>query len=313
MDDEDEDYTNDTRTKPSYDHQTDHHRHRRAAYDNEKIWTTMTKTDHKPRRPRLQPRPDREDDEQQAKAPRIAGVILRNGTKVKIEVNEEPTTEVHDDFNPDDHHEDRLRAAMDKEMDSMKNFDVYEELPRDQLPPGQQLITTRWVLRKKGLRSKHDLLHEATAKRINDLSETYASTSGMTTLKTLLTLALAQQHTILLADVSTAFLHAPVQDNDEGVYVEPPPEYYDGTTIWKLKRAMYGLRSSPKAWQNYLTEQLQELGCTRLQSDASVYYHKDTHTTILAYVDDLSDHGTRKTPWTTTEQTARTTTDQADR
>ncbi len=65
-----------------------------------------------------------------------------------------------------------------------------------------------------------------------------------------------------------AFLHAPL--GNQHVYIWPPKEYYpEGTTLWRLKKAMYGLRSSPKAWQDYFAKSMTELGFRRLLSMTS--------------------------------------------
>ena len=96
-------------------------------------------------------------------------------------------------------------------------------------------------------------------------------------------------------DISTAFLHAPITKEEE-VYVTPPPEYYpNGDTLWKLKRAMYGLRTSPKAWQDHFAGQLQQCGLVRLKSDPNVYADYKHKVYVLVYVDDVfffgpSDH-----------------------
>ena len=50
---------------------------------------------------------------------------------------------------------------------------------------------------------------------------------------------------------------------------------------------MYGLRSSPKAWQDHLAAILQELGYIRLKSEPNVYKHPEGLAYIMVYVDDL--------------------------
>ena len=53
-----------------------------------------------------------------------------------------------------------------------------------------------------------------------------------------------------IGDISAAFLHAAVQGN---ILMRPPKEFYtDPNILWRLKKAMYGLRSSPRAWQDHL-------------------------------------------------------------
>ena len=65
-------------------------------------------------------------------------------------------------------------------------------------------------------------------------------------------------------------------------------EYYpEGTTLWRLKKAMYGLRSSPKAWQDYFATSMAELGFRRLLSEANVHVNSTNDVYIMVYVDDI--------------------------
>ena len=106
-------------------------------------------------------------------------------------------------------------------------------------------------------------------------------------LRVLLLLALLRGYAIRLFDVSTAFLHAALS-SDKPIYVWPPVEFYPGRTIiWLLKKAMYGLRSSPRDWQIHFASILIALGFKRLQSDANIYVHFEYCLFLLAYVDDL--------------------------
>ena len=106
-------------------------------------------------------------------------------------------------------------------------------------------------------------------------------------LRVLLLLALLRGYAIQLFDVSTAFLHAALS-SDKPIYVWPPIEFYPGQRIiWLLKKAMYGLRSSPRDWQVHFAQVLREMGFHRLQSDANVYVLFEKCIYLLAYVDDL--------------------------
>ena len=123
---------------------------------------------------------------------------------------------------------------------------------------------------------------------IQDLDNIYASTPIFGILRILLTMALHKQSTVRAGDVSTAFLHAPATDN---LYMWPPPELYPSghntTTVWKLNKAIYGLRSSPKSWQDHFAQVLQQLGLTRLTSEPSVYRNSEQTMFVMVYVDDL--------------------------
>ena len=57
---------------------------------------------------------------------------------------------------------------------------------------------------------------------------------------------------------------------------------------------MYGLKTAPKAWQDYIAELLKELGFTRCKSDSNLYYHKEMKVYLLLYVDDVLVFGKRK-------------------
>jgi hypothetical protein len=52
----------------------------------------------------------------------------------------------------DEYPEDLLRAGMQREMEAMKEFGVYSEVPKADLGPSiaSKASTTRWVLRWKG-------------------------------------------------------------------------------------------------------------------------------------------------------------------
>ena len=69
----------------------------------------------------------------------------------------------------------------------------------------------------------------------------------------------------------------------------PPTGFYDPEDhiVCKLSKAIYGLRSSPKPWQNHLAETLQQLGVQRLTSEPNVFKTATGNAFILVYVDDL--------------------------
>ena len=160
------------------------------------------------------------------------------------------------------------KASMNKEMQSMLNFDVFEEVKMAELTSAQlePVISTRWVkTRKSDGTCRCRIVVRGYDQVVEDPDETYASTPSLLTLKTLLTLAVARGWHVTLADVSTAFLHASM---DGEVLVLPPVEYYpSGDVVWKLKRALYGLKNAPKLWQQHLASTLESKGFQRMKSD----------------------------------------------
>ena len=187
------------------------------------------------------------------------------------------------------------KAGMNKEMKSMIDFDVFTEQKMSDLTPEQlaTVISTKWVKVRKGDGTcRCRLVVRGYDQLIDDPDDTYASTPSLLTLKTLLTLAVARGWHITLADISTAFLHALV---DGDVWVLPPVEYYpEGGVVWKLKRALYGLKNAPALWQTHLAATLEAQGFQRMKSDPNLYFHAGRKVYVLCYVDDLMLFGAKK-------------------
>ena len=185
--------------------------------------------------------------------------------------------------------EEKLQKGMNKEMEQMKKHDVYEEVSTDNVDQEtlHNAIDSRWVHKNKTpteVRSR--IVAKGYKEEVEDLDDIYASTPLFVILRVLLTVAMARSWRIRLGDVSTAFLHAPL--GNQRVYIWPPKEYYpEGTTLWRLKKAMYGLRSSPKAWQDYFATSMSDLGFKRLLSEANVYANSTNDVYIMVYVDDI--------------------------
>ena len=79
-------------------------------------------------------------------------------------------------------------------------------------------------------------------------------------------------------------LNTPIE---EDIFVQPPPNIYQRRpqVVWKLHRALYGLRVSPKMWQEHLNAILRSMRLHQLKSDRCVWVKKSI--IVLAYVDDL--------------------------
>ena len=68
----------------------------------------------------------------------------------------------------------------------------------------------------------------------------------------------------------------------------PPKEYYPGQNcLWRLKRAMYGLKQAPALWQQHFCSTMLKLGMRRCKADPNLYCHPSGDLYVLCYVDDL--------------------------
>jgi hypothetical protein len=74
-------------------------------------------------------------------------------------------------------------------------------------------------------------------------------------------------HQIQQIDVSTAYLNADLLSD---VYIRLPTEL--GGDIWRLKKALYGLRQAAKQWNEKLSEVLLSLGFQQSSADPCLFY-----------------------------------------
>jgi hypothetical protein len=89
-------------------------------------------------------------------------------------------------------------------------------------------------------------------------------------------------------DVKSAFLR---RDLQEEIYMEKPPGYVhnDSSLVCHLKKSLYGLKQTPRAWYAKMDNFLIDIGFSRCHSNPNVYTKKvGSHLTILVlYVDDV--------------------------
>ena len=173
-----------------------------------------------------------------------------------------PSYHYHDNIEQYDKQE--VLTAMKKELDKLRQKDMYEECDKSTLSPEQlrKVVKTRWVVGDRpdptttattGEVHASELRARFVAKgysqHVDDpMVECYAATPSSTSLKTLLLLRILQGHQTTCLDISTAFINTPLPPTEE-IYVQPPAEWYynSPTTLWRLKKAMYGLTYKSEA------------------------------------------------------------------
>ncbi len=85
-------------------------------------------------------------------------------------------------------------------------------------------------------------------------------------------------------DVTVAFLHAALEENEE-VYVKIPCGFQKPGKVLKLKKFLYGLRQSPRAFWKYMVEKMSNCGMPKLTLDLCLFV--DENFICIFYVDDL--------------------------
>ena len=104
-----------------------------------------------------------------------------------------------------------------------------------------------------------------------DFEEVFASVARMESVCLLLAMAAAKDWHVHHLDVKSAFLNGELA---ETVFVKQAPGFVvKGAEhkVLKLRKALYGLRQAPQAWNAKLNATLGELGFTRCATEHVLY------------------------------------------
>ena len=89
-----------------------------------------------------------------------------------------------------------------------------------------------------------------------DFFETYAPVVQWTTVRLMLILEILLNLKSKQGDVTAAFLHAELEEGEK-VYVAMPQGFKKAGKVLKLKRTLYGLCQSPRAFWKYMVEKME--------------------------------------------------------
>ena len=188
----------------------------------------------------------------------------------------------------------RWKAAMNEEMKSLQENNTWELVDR---PPGKKLVGCRWVYTVKYKadgtieRFKARLVAKGYTQTYGiDYTETFAPVAKINTVRVLLSLAANLGWPLQQYDVKNAFLHGELS---EEVYMELPPgcmiPEIHSLKVCRLKKSLYGLKQSPRAWFGRFTKVMKAFGYHQSNSDHTLFI-KNQHgkiTALIVYVDDM--------------------------
>ena len=121
-----------------------------------------------------------------------------------------------------------------------------------------------------------------------DYDETFSPVARFSSIRTLLAFAVQRGMLIYQMDVVTAFLNG---DLKEEIFMQQPPGYVElgkEELVCKLKKLLYGLKQSPRCWNEKLCNHLKSLGFKESGADPCVFIRQGKKIDIIAvYVDDL--------------------------
>ncbi|KAL8154924.1 hypothetical protein AgCh_000328 [Apium graveolens] len=190
------------------------------------------------------------------------------------------------------------KASMDQEIDAIKRNQTWQLVD---LLTGHKPIDLKWVFKKKTdqngkvTKQKARLVAKGYVQRHGiDYDEVFAPVTRLKTVRLLLALAAKHAWEVHHLDVKSAFLNGLIQ---EEVYVCQPQGYVKQgfeNKVYKLFKALYGLRQAPRAWYSRLSQYLLMLGFVKCPFEHVVYNKKDGDNSLIVgiHVDDLLVTGT---------------------
>ena len=196
-------------------------------------------------------------------------------------------------------YEEALSSPQSKEWQDAINSEFQSLLKNDTweltiLPPQRTTVGCKWIFKTKYgpnntiIKRKARLVAQGFSQQPGiDYHETFSPVLKSSSLRVLLAYATHYGLHIHQMDVCTAFLNGHLQ---EEVYMTLPKglNTRDKHLVCKLKKSLYGLKQSSRAWYERLDSYLVSLGFTKSEADANIYIYKgDTQFIILAiFVDD---------------------------
>jgi len=185
------------------------------------------------------------------------------------------------------------RDACKEEIQSIEKNHTWSLVD---LPVGSKAIGVKWVFKLKhnsdGSINKYKarLVAKAYVQRHGvDFEEVFALVARIETVRLIIALAASNGWEIHHLDVKTAFLHGELR---EDVYVSQPEGFTNKESkekVYKLHKALYGLRQAPRAWNTKLNEILKELKFKKCHKEPSLYRKQEGENILVVavYVDDL--------------------------
>ena len=183
----------------------------------------------------------------------------------------------------------KWKAAMREELEALRKRGTFEFVER---PKDRRVIKNRWVFDEKpDGRLKARLVAKGfTQVEGVDFDQVFSPVVRFESLRLILALCALKDMHILGVDVRNAYLYAEL---DEEIYMEQPEGFSlpgKEHLVIRLRHALYGLKQAGLEWWKAMSKSMEELGFSRLHSDAGIFIYTDKKTgskcIAVVYVDD---------------------------
>lgn len=165
------------------------------------------------------------------------------------------------------------KQAMDDETSSLIKNQTWELTT---LLDGHSVVPCRWVFKSK-------LQSDGTIKRYKarlvargfsqiqgiDYFETFSPVVRYESVRAILAVVAKHNMELMQFDVKTAFLNSSLK---EDIYMQQPEGYEDGSDrVCHLKKGLYGLKQSPRNWNNEFNNFVISHGLRQSEADPCVF------------------------------------------
>ena len=164
----------------------------------------------------------------------------------------------------------------------LKDLEVSERILRTDVPSGKKIWSTRWCHRRKGAGVGSRFVVRQF--RDTDWETAFSGVPGLVVVRILLCISTIVESSAVPGDFSVAFMSTPLHDAE---FIEPPIEAEsDSRCVWKLRKALNGLKKASQLFSNYLSDILvDKLGFEKCSLVPTAFYHRETDLRTAIHVD----------------------------
>ncbi len=185
------------------------------------------------------------------------------------------------------------KDAAQKEYDSLIENGTWELVD---LPVNRKAVDCKWVFRIKRNedgsieRYKARLVAKGFTQKFGvDYDETFSPVVRFESVRLLIALASQLGMKLHQMDVTSAFLNGSIK---EEIYMKQPEGFEmkdKENKFCRLKKSLYGLKQSPRCWNETLHRELCQLGYRQSDADPCIYTQKKEESLVFlaVYVDDI--------------------------
>ena len=177
------------------------------------------------------------------------------------------------------------QMEVDKEHQRMVDNDVWEVVPKSEVPKGTKILNSVWAMKPKADGSKRARMNAKGCSQVagqhydaDNISSPVTNTSSIRIAFTILVLAKMAGWVV---DVNGAFLLGKFKPGDPEIFMNVP----EGMTKWyqkytypivlRLKRCLYGTKQAAKYYYDDVVSKMKKMKCERSKADPCLFFKWD--------------------------------------